>query len=312
MIIHSTMATSLLRVAYGLGELSTTKSKYRHVFLFVPNFHTPPDMDAHVLVAPNSTWLPESMVDHLKGSSLKLFTPSKWARGILQTYGLDAAVFPHGCSVPLSGRLARDPSDGAIRVLHASSSVFGRKGTLELIEAWRRLDREHRLPDNAFLGLRALNTDVFEHLMSLELPPRAGLVPGVANVDVVLALDHYSLVCQPSRGEAFGMLPLEALACGVPVVATTCTGHSEYLQDVVDGLIPVPTGEMAPLDEGPGAEGMAPSLDPKDIADALEKAFERFAKGTWRVDAERWRVEWSWERLTRQWLKDTGAEVRDD
>jgi glycosyltransferase involved in cell wall biosynthesis len=50
----------------------------------------------------------------------------------------------------------------------------------------------------------------------------------------------------PSLTEAFGLVALEALACGVPVVATTAGGLKEIVIDGECGLL-VPPGDTAAL-----------------------------------------------------------------
>ena len=56
---------------------------------------------------------------------------------------------------------------------------------------------------------------------------------------IVASLDVF---VSASRSEAFGMAMVEAMACGVPVVATATEGAREIVEDGVTGLI-VPTGD---------------------------------------------------------------------
>jgi len=61
---------------------------------------------------------------------------------------------------------------------------------------------------------------------------------------------HYRLAdvfAMPSRGEGFGIVNLEAMACGVPVVASTADGSREALRDGLNGRLVDPTDPKALL-----------------------------------------------------------------
>jgi phosphatidyl-myo-inositol dimannoside synthase len=56
--------------------------------------------------------------------------------------------------------------------------------------------------------------------------------------------DHYRLAdvfIMPSEGEGFGLVFLEAMACGVPVVASKTDGGREALRDGTLGILLAPT-----------------------------------------------------------------------
>lgn len=64
--------------------------------------------------------------------------------------------------------------------------------------------------------------------------------------------DYYAaadLCLMPSRHESFGMVALEAMACGVPVVASRVGGLTVTVQDGVSGLL-VPEGDVDALAGG--------------------------------------------------------------
>jgi starch synthase len=61
--------------------------------------------------------------------------------------------------------------------------------------------------------------------------------------EVVQLLSHASLFVCPSVYEPFGLINLEAMACGLPVVASAVGGIPEIVVDGVTGyLVPVPEG----------------------------------------------------------------------
>ncbi len=277
-----------------------------------------------VMVAPNSDRLPEWLVQRFKGyierygDRLHFMAPSAWAsRQLAKILGPSIAVLsvPHGVSEDyhpypeISADVARRyAEEGEFRVLHFSTSAQSRKGTFELIQAWMSLRlSEHAngkerlvciLDYPAKLALQGrLSEEGVRIDDSVSLNNRADLPPG--NLARVLASAH--LVCQPSRGEAFGLVPLQALCTGVPVAATLCTGHSEYLKADTPGVIGILTGPaLAPIDDVPGS--YAPTLDHRDVGIVLKGARHLafpLRQQQALESAEALRKKWTWqERLS--------------
>jgi glycosyltransferase involved in cell wall biosynthesis len=157
---------------------------------------------------------------------------SEFTRHSLIHAGLDPgriSVVPYGVDTRLFPRVADDGSRGGpIRVLFVGQ-ISQRKGILDLLEAWRDCGTQRRsltlvgrgasalLEAGAPAGIRA-----FEHLGSSEL---------------VQALASHDVLCLPSIAEGFGLVIMEALACGTPVIASCNTGGADVLSDGVDGFI---------------------------------------------------------------------------
>jgi glycosyltransferase involved in cell wall biosynthesis len=78
---------------------------------------------------------------------------------------------------------------------------------------------------------------------------RAGIVHSVGSIPRARMPEFWiskDVAVVPSLTEAFGLVALEALACGVPVVATTAGGLKEIVIDGECGLL-VPPGDTAAL-----------------------------------------------------------------
>src|SRR3981081_289315 len=74
----------------------------------------------------------------------------------------------------------------------------------------------------------------------------------VGRVDDQRLLDYYAaadVFALPSSSEAQGIVALEAMACGLPVVATAVGGLLETIDDGRTGHL-VPSGDVAALAEG--------------------------------------------------------------
>ncbi|HLF97409.1 MAG TPA: glycosyltransferase family 4 protein [Methylococcaceae bacterium] len=90
----------------------------------------------------------------------------------------------------------------------------------------------------------------------------AGMIPESEKVDHYRLADAYVM---PSRGEGFGIVLLEAMACGIPVVASKLDGGREALRD---GLL----GELVdPLDSADILRGVLQALKkPRGVPEGLE------------------------------------------
>lgn len=276
--------------------------------------------------------------------------PSAWAAGVLRSYvarlgeelGPRAvSLWPHGVEAQFLPNAFRHEerkvefTSGEFRVLHVASSRAERKGTAQLVEAWCSLIDEARIGARAQLRLvldepHAWPKDVErtaarfirqgDPRSTIRVIPRQGAAPE----EMRAMLQAHHVVCQPSRGEGFGLVPLEARACGVPVVMTDCTGHEEHtcgvpeLRELAErgerrlalsalGVVVVEHGAPAPIDDGPGAT--APSVSPMAVARALEHAYAawpKLASAAYEAAAGVGE-QWSWAAVTERWLKEKRA-----
>jgi glycosyltransferase involved in cell wall biosynthesis len=109
---------------------------------------------------------------------------------------------------------------------------------------------------------------------------RVRLIGAVPRPDMPALLRSADLVVCPSWYEPFGLVPLEAMACGVPVVASAVGG---FLDTIVDGA----TGALVPP--------RRPDRLAAEMRRLLLEPFWREAYGTAGVDRARSR--YSWDRI---------------
>jgi glycosyltransferase involved in cell wall biosynthesis len=113
------------------------------------------------------------------------------------------------------------------------------KGVLELLEAWRLLR-----PAGALLVIAG--PDMTGHAWDAGAPGRAfveqhALTDSVRFIgpltDVAPTIKASDLVVQPSHFEALGLSAIEALACGVPLIASAVGGLLDFVVDGDNGLL---------------------------------------------------------------------------
>jgi glycosyltransferase involved in cell wall biosynthesis len=94
--------------------------------------------------------------------------------------------------------------------------------------------------------------------------------------ELVVAMQRASALVLPSRAESLGMVLVEALACGTPVISTRCGGPEDIVTPDVGVLVP-------PEDPAALAEGIERVLDSRERYDpkALRAhALERFGSSS--------------------------------
>lgn len=142
-----------------------------------------------------------------------------------------------GSAPDASETLPVGPWDGKrpIHLFHHTASLSGRKCTAQVIEAWRRVLREGAVPKGSTLTISTPDeASARYHATSHAIQPNGleGILvyAAFAHHDSFLArLRMFDMVVQPSAAEGFGLVPLEALSVGTPVLVTNGTGMDEYL-----------------------------------------------------------------------------------
>lgn len=155
-----------------------------------------------------------------------------------------------------------------------------RKNLTTLLEAYAELARDHELPLIVGGGKGWLYDAVFQRLEQLGLRERVRFVGYLDEEELPLWYAAATVFVFPSLYEGFGMPPLEAMACGTPVI----TSNSSSLPEVVgDAGITIP-----PHDPAGFAEALDRVLrDPELRQELRERGLVQATRFSWRTTAER-------------------------
>ena len=172
-----------------------------------------------------------------------------------------------------------DPVPG--RIMVTSSSDVPMKGLVPLLEAVAKLRTERDI-ELVVIGNPRPDGRVAKAIERLDLAPIVRCVSGITDDELARNYAQAEVAVVPSLYEGFSLPAIEAMACGVPLVATTGGALPEVVgTDGVTGLL------VAPDDPGALAAAIARLLDDADLRRRLgaagrERVLGRF---TWQVTA---------------------------
>jgi glycosyltransferase involved in cell wall biosynthesis len=186
-----------------------------------------------------SDWLPA-----LHANVDELWVPSEHVRRMYVEAGVDAArvvTIPNGVDREVfcpDGPERELPGAGEGTRFLFVGGLIGRKGADVLFDAWRQAFAGR---DDVTLVLKDFGADdiyrnsgrepILEHIAAGALP-RIVLIDEDLFTDEVAALYRAcDVLVHPYRGEGFAMPVLEAMACGLPVIATAGGPTDEFLPD---------------------------------------------------------------------------------
>jgi phosphatidyl-myo-inositol alpha-mannosyltransferase len=184
--------------------------------------------------------------------------------------GLDPVVIPNGVEVgAFAAATPEDLPPGPTIVW--VNRLDPQKGFTVALDAFERLLIDH--PDAWFV----VAGDGPDRAAVEGLPPavraRIRMLGAVAHARVPGLMRAADVVISPAVGqESFGIVLVEAMASGVPVVATDIPGYRQVIRDGVEGLL------VAPGDPSALAAAIGHLLADRVTADTLAKAGREHAR----------------------------------
>lgn len=192
-----------------------------------------------------------------------LVVSRQWQEILYRDYGVRADVVPNGVD---GARFSRQPAPGLVEALRARvgatdrplllavGGIEPRKGSTYLLEALSILKAQATKPPvlaivggHSFQDYRAYREDALDVARSLGLAAGDDFVEvGTVPEEEMAAWYHAADVLTfPSVKEGFGLAVVEAMAAGLPVVATELPVFREYLADGRDALLVPPEDPAA-------------------------------------------------------------------
>jgi glycosyltransferase involved in cell wall biosynthesis len=219
-----------------------------------------------------------------------------WKNGTLRPSGFDEMIrpsppvprltpIPNGVPIPAMAWQRRADWRSAPRAIFVGR-LAAEKGLDILIDAWPKVRMHHPGACLTLVGEGPERTDLESRAVSLGLTPGVEIAfPGVA-ADVTAALRNADLFVLPSREEGMSIALLEAMALGIPLVASAIPGNRRIVSDFKHGRL-------------------APAGDPSGLARVISEQWDNVDRAFHMSRAARHRVEqeFSIRAVARQHLK---------
>lgn len=195
--------------------------------------------------------------------------------------GADAQVFMPRDHAEARRRLGIPPEGPVISYV---GKLVPRKGVDTLVEAMGILAaRSAEAPRLVMAGIGGMREPLEQRAAELGVADRITWLGKVPHDDVGWVMSAGDVFVLPSLSEGLPTVVCEAMACGLPVVATAVDGTPEIVDDPATGLL------VQPHDAGGLAAALARVLDHPDMARAMAaEALRRSeAEYTWAANARR-------------------------
>lgn len=131
--------------------------------------------------------------------------------------------------------------------------LISRKGPEKLLETFQMLENDFPQLELVYVGDGRMKEELIERVSNGDLEEKVTFRQNISEEELV-DLYSESIFCMPSSYEGFGMVYIEAMATGAPVIATHGTAIAEVIED--------------------GESGILTSRDPSDIEESIRKLIE--------------------------------------
>ncbi len=158
-------------------------------------------------------------------------------------------------------------------------TLLPRKNFSLLIEAFKRLHTKHPDLHLCIAGGKAAHTGALFEPLPPELQEKIHFLGYVSTAELCELYSRARMLVFPSTYEGFGIPPLEAMACGCPVIVSDASSLPEVVEDAALTVNPHRPDELA--------EAIELLLQPKAAKLYREKGLQRVKAFSWKKSAEK-------------------------
>lgn len=159
--------------------------------------------------------------------------------------GVDTALFAPKDKGAAKNSLGISPAE---KIILFVGNLISLKGLGPLMQAFPEIAAQ--IPDTnlVIIGEGPLRAEILAAAVKAQISDRVRLVGPMAHEQIPLWMACADVFVLPSLREGFGLVALEAMACGTPVVASRVGGLPEYIDAGKDGFL-VEAGDVEGLME---------------------------------------------------------------
>lgn len=256
---------------------------------FFPEFFSPRD---RTLL---STFVPVSA----KRASKIITVSNNTKQDIIERYGVDedSIVVTHEAADPAFAQITderllrrvRDEYGISDDFLLAVGNLQPRKNLPRLVEAFADLIQSGAIRHQLVIAGQAFwrESEIIDLVEDKHLQDHVVFTGYVPREDLVLLYNAATLFLYPSLYEGFGLPPLEAMACGTPVITSNCSSLPEVVGDAALLIDPRDTEQLAQaVAKALSSDELRRELSLRGLERAKSFSWERTARETLSVYEE--------------------------
>ncbi len=222
-----------------------------------------------------ATKIPKEWVDILNTTFDAVAVPSNFLIDVYQNSGVLIPVF----EVPLGLNMKRFLAE-PLKEKRGEKLVFGnlsagsdRKNHETLIRAFGKAfgdDPSVKLRINVRYADKEIRNEITKAIAELDLNNIEFTQKSLSRSEYVAKFKEIDCYVSPSKGEGFSIQPREAMALGIPVIATNNTGQIPVCES---GLVEIVNSPIKKIAEGPWGDYYGHNFDCSidELADAMKK-----------------------------------------